>query len=183
MKVIDLGLEIERLKVEAGAKAGAEAETATPATPATPAPPAPPATPVETIRPEIQTLIARGNIRMDEIPTNGNPTEASAMVPKLTNQALGLRINRVLAKYPVAAQPGDDPILSPHALYVMADEAARRIQHEPVQLWPNLKNKDLGQRILDSVKTQGGRPGIARTYAQALRQLAHEAATRLIGCR
>jgi hypothetical protein len=133
----------------------------------------------ETIRPEVQALIERGRVHADEIPTGLNLTEASALVPVLVNSALGLRINRVRAKRVVLFEEGEDPILSPHALYVMADEAARRIQHQPKQLWPNLRNPELAQRIFDSVAEQGSRPEVARTYEQALRQLSHEAARRL----
>jgi hypothetical protein len=132
------------------------------------------------IRPEVQELIERGRVHADEIPSGSNQAEASVLVPVLVNSALGLRINRVRAKHIVLFEEGEDPILSPHALYVMSDEAARRIQHQPKQLWPNLNNHDFAHRILASVEFQGGRPALALTYEQALRQLSHEAATRLL---
>lgn len=133
----------------------------------------------ETIRPEVQALIIRGAVNMDEIPHGCNLMEASALVPALTNAALGLRINRVLAKHPVLPVEGEDPILSPHALYAMADEAARRIQAQPPVMWPHLSDSDLGCRIVEAVEFLGGRPQISETYEQALRLLADEASTRL----
>lgn len=130
-----------------------------------------------TIRPQIQALINRGRVQLDEIyGLNCTRAEATALIPALSADALAARILRTIAhlKY----KPDN---LSPQAQVAQwMTETCRRLQGEPAQA-PNISN---GQLALELNTLLAGfpkptNPVIANSYQEALYFLATDAAGRL----
>jgi hypothetical protein len=136
------------------------------------------------IRPQIEALIKRGHVQIDEIsPLNCSPEEAAALIPALTNIALSQRIARCNANTPnwLPTMPG-------YTLRALAIEAKLRLEAVPGNL-PQYSNQELAAHIRLAAGSNSGplkeypQPGSPdfKGYIELLYMLSMNSAERLEG--
>ena len=127
------------------------------------------------IRPEIQSLIERGHIQIDEVSSlSCSREEATALITALAPGALAMRIERTLAHLqPKAGTPLQD-------LATFLSEGCRRLQQEPPNM-DALSDQEVSAAITQrlSILPPPVNPAIANSYKEALYILATNAAARL----
>lgn len=132
------------------------------------------------IRPEIQLLIQRGHVQIDEIaPLDCNPEESAALIPALTNIALASRIARCNAN-----TPNWQPEMPGYILRELMTEAKLRLEAVPGHM-PQYSNQELAAQIVGaygpaSEYPQPDSPDF-KGYVELLYMLSVNAAQRLEG--
>jgi len=139
------------------------------------------------IRPEIEALIKRGHVQIDEFSgLDCSQEEATALIPALTNFSLAMRLSRVIAN-----TPKWEPWMPGFRLRSLAQESKLRLEGVPGHL-PQYSNQELAQHIAAILHAdidycnpqltypQPGTPD-CKGYIEALYLLSDQARLRLKG--
>lgn len=129
------------------------------------------------IRPEIQALITRGHVQIDEFSSLAcSQEEAAALIPALTNIGLAMRIARTIANTPKWA-----PWMPGFVLRSLAQEAKLRLEAIPPGL-PQYSNQELAG-LMESALLFYPQPGTpdCKGYIESLFLLSDNARLRLQG--
>jgi len=129
------------------------------------------------IRPEIEALIKRGHVQIDEVSgLDCSQEEATALIPALTNVALSQRIARTIAN-----TPQWQPQMPGFILRALATEAKLRLEAVPGHM-PQYSNQELAALFIPALVAypHRGEPEY-KGYIELLAVLSSQAAIRLEG--